>query len=488
MYNQINNSEKFGQQFKQFVSDLVIQYRGFFIRFSFAVLALFLSIFVPYLISTDIQYAFIFILIPFAIVGVSYATQWNGAGMGLILAASLFVGFEIGTGTESTVNAGMLTLIGMIGLWAFRLIGNKEDLKVVSSETFIPLLLFLIFSFVSFLVGQIAWYSFAEETSISAQLGGLGVFFLSVFSFWIVSNQVDESRWLKFSLIILISAAFIYFVSRVVPGDLGRVIGLLIPRGASGSMLFLWAGCMALAQGIQNKEMHPVLRGFCLFVPVFAIYVAFFILRGWVSGYLPLFAAILVVLLLTYPKQGILISLIMVAALASQVQSIIQEYVFIGDNSYSLGTRLDAWAILGEITSISPLFGLGPANYYNITPLFPIRGYAVQFNSHSQYVDLYAQTGIIGLVLFLWIFWRVGKLGWRLNTRIEENNFEKAYVVGALGGIVGTLVAAGLGDWVIPFVYNIGFSGFRSSIISWLCMGGIVAVERIINKRQSQTT
>jgi hypothetical protein len=36
-----------------------------------------------------------------------------------------------------------------------------------------------------------------------------------------------------------------------------------------------------------------------------------------------------------------------------------------------------------------------------------------------------------------------------------------------------------LGDWVLPFVYNVGFGGFRASVLGWLFMGGLVALEQM---------
>jgi hypothetical protein len=52
-------------------------------------------------------------------------------------------------------------------------------------------------------------------------------------------------------------------------------------------------------------------------------------------------------------------------------------------------------------------------------------------------------------------------------------------VYGALGGLAGTLAAGMLGDWILPFVYNIGFSGFRTSVIGWLFLGALIAVQQI---------
>jgi hypothetical protein len=48
------------------------------------------------------------------------------------------------------------------------------------------------------------------------------------------------------------------------------------------------------------------------------------------------------------------------------------------------------------------------------------------------------------------------------------------------------MVAGGLADWVLPFVYNIGLNGFRASILAWMFLGGLVSIEQII-RRQSQS-
>jgi hypothetical protein len=119
--------------------------------------------------------------------------------------------------------------------------------------------------------------------------------------------------------------------------------------------------------------------------------------------------------------------------------------------------------------------------------LFPILGYSVVFNSHNNYIDILAQIGIFGLVFFMWWLWEIGKVGLRLLPRAPEG-FERAYVIGALCGLAGTLVAAFLGDWVIPFVYNVGLIGFRSAVFGWLFLGGLVALGLILDRQQNTRT
>jgi O-antigen ligase len=111
--------------------------------------------------------------------------------------------------------------------------------------------------------------------------------------------------------------------------------------------------------------------------------------------------------------------------------------------------------------------------------LFAIAGYyGLQFNSHNQYVDLLAQTGVLGLLAFLWFVAEMAWLGWSLRNRVPDG-FARGYLYGALGGLGASLFAGMLGDWVLPFVYNVGFMGFRSSMFFWLFLGGLLALSRM---------
>jgi O-antigen ligase len=138
-----------------------------------------------------------------------------------------------------------------------------------------------------------------------------------------------------------------------------------------------------------------------------------------------------------------------------------------------------------EMIKVNPIVGFGPANYYWYTRLFHIRGWAVEFNSHNQYLDIIAQVGLLGLACVLWFAWEVGRLGWQLREHTPDG-FTRAYVYGALGGLVGTLASGMLVDWFLPFVYNIGLSGFRASMLPWLFLGGLVSIEQMM-RHQTQS-
>jgi O-antigen ligase len=190
--------------------------------------------------------------------------------------------------------------------------------------------------------------------------------------------------------------------------------------------------------------------------------------------------AVGVIIFIRYPRLGILLALISLIFLRDIPAQIIAT------DEYSYTTRIIAWEIIwDEIVKVNPLLGLGPANYYFYTPMFPILGYSVEFNSHNNYVDIVAQIGLLGLACLLWFAAELGVLGLGLLKR-PMDGFSKAYVFGVLGGLAGTLAAGMLGDWVIPFVYNIGVRGLHTSVIGWIFLGGLIVIERIYSAPRSQ--
>ena len=76
-------------------------------------------------------------------------------------------------------------------------------------------------------------------------------------------------------------------------------------------------------------------------------------------------------------------------------------------------------------------------------------------------------------------------LSLKLRKSVPEG-FAQAYVYGAIGGLAGTFAAAALADWVIPFVYNIGLTGMRGSILAWIFLGGVIAIEQITYRQTEQ--
>jgi hypothetical protein len=207
------------------------------------------------------------------------------------------------------------------------------------------------------------------------------------------------------------------------------------------------------------------------------LYRGLVIAGAWASGWFPPLVALGVILLIRVPRIGVSLAFLALPVglyLAGKVWDRVMV-----DESYSYMTRLEAWSVLWPIIAESPVIGLGPANYYYYTQLFPILGWYVKFNSHNNYADLLAQCGFLGLLAFCWFAVEVSRMTLRLRSFVPAG-FANAYVVGVLGGLAGSLVSGMLADWIIPFVYNIGIRGFRSSLLFWVFLGGVLALKRIV--------
>ena len=401
-------------------------------------------------------------------------------GLVLLIPASLAVPFTVGTGTGTRLNATILLLALLLALWFSRAVARRE-LRLARSPVIPPLLALLCAALISFIAGAQPWLVFARTAPLTAQLGGLAIFGLSAGAFLLVAFQVRDLRWLRWMTWIFLAFGALHVIGRVTPG-LGRLASLALQPGADGSLFWTWLVALAASQALFNRSLGRPWRLVLAGVTVLTLYIGFFPNRDWTSGWLPPLAALVVILWAGAPRLALPATLAAGLAVVFTSQRV-ANMVMGGDNSYSLSTRSEAAGILTDLVQrANPLIGLGPANYFWYTPLVPISGYRVSFNSHSNYIDLLAQTGIVGLGCFVWFVAALAWVGWKARARAAEG-FPRAYVYGALGGLAGTLVAAGLGDWVLPFVYNVGLLGFRASVLGWLFLGGLLAVAREADTR-----
>jgi hypothetical protein len=393
--------------------------------------------------------------------------RWPSLGLIVASLAGMVVPFRGFSGFNVT----MILVALLLGLWLLDMMVSRRQLQLAPSPTVWPLLSFLVVAAISFGVGQLPWFTFAVHAPLGAQLGGLAIVVLSAGTFLLVANQVRDLGWLR-----TMTWAFLAF------GVLAIIVGSVLPKfGLStqkliqpvGSLYFIWLVAMAFSQAALNRDLHPGWRLALGGLVLYTFYDLFILRFVDKSGWLPSLICIAAIIGFRSWRTGLV--LIPVAAVAA-------FYLMTGvvsSEEYSFSTRFDAWSIMAQIIKINPVLGLGFANYYWYTPLFHIRGYAVSFNSHNNYLDIVAQTGFVGLVCFLLFLWRVGWLGWRLREQAPAG-FAQAYVYGALGGLAGMVVAGMMGDWVLPFFYNIGLSGFPSSMLGWLFLGGLVSLEQMV--------
>ena len=387
-------------------------------------------------------------------------------GFLLIVAGGMFVPFS-GPGG---VNASVLLILLLMGLWLMDMFVVKRRFQFVSSRALRPAAYFMIVSILAFALGQIPWFVFANQAPLDAQLGGFTIYFLLLATMIMTGNIVRDLRWLQAIVWTFIGLGMLYVLGRTLHLS---IIDRIYPHGFyANSMFWMWLVILPLSQAIFNKQLKVNTRILLYGFVCVTFYVALVQQSDWKSGWVPAASAAAALVGLRFKKLA-LFSIPFVLIIAVYLAQDL-----ISTDLYSWGTRIDAWWIVLEISRVSPLIGLGFANYYWYAPLFPIRGYYIRFNSHSQFVDIIAQTGILGLLCFFWLLFEVGRLAWQLIAKLPDG-FSRGYAYAILAAIPGSLMAAFLVDWLLPFAYNIGLDGVRASVLTWIFFGGLVSIEQV---------
>ncbi len=410
--------------------------------------------------------------------------RYPGLGPWTVLVCLMVVWVSIGTGTQTSLHAGIVLTPLFVGLWVAKML-YRRWLGLAPSPMNLPALGLAGAAGLSMLAGHVPWLVFAETAPLRTQIGALSTFVISAAAFLLAANEIHSVKWLKALVWTFIGLGAVYIVSRAIPGY--GAISRIFPNGATGSVFWVWLVALAGGQSLFNRDLRFVLRVLCGALVVLTLLVGLAPgARDWASGWVPAVVALGILVWLRWPRGATLLGL--AAGMVVFINfALVQRFLLGSDNEYSLFTRGAAWEIVLIIVSANPWLGVGPANYYWYTSMFPILGWYVNFNSHNQYLDLLAQTGLVGLGFFVWFVLAAARQGWQLRQRLTDG-FGSAYVNAALAAVAGCVMAGMLGDWLVPFVYNVGIGGMRASLLLWLFLGGLVALAKLTAPAVSEST
>ena len=245
-----------------------------------------------------------------------------------------------------------------------------------------------------------------------------------------------------------------------------------------------WLLLTALTGGqlLFNGKLSAGWRFFLLATSGAVLAYAFLLQRATASNWVVVAAVAGVLAWLRWPRLRWPVVVLLVVLVGTGVlSSVVYEFAG-GDAEWeeSGGSRLVLSGRVLEVTMRNPITGLGPAAYRLYARNKPLAyGRALWFepgvSSHNNYVDLYSHVGLLGLGLFFWFAIELTRLGWHLRLHFTKG-FAAGYVNAMLATWAGALILMIFGDWILPFVYNIGFPGFQASVLVWLFLGGLVTL------------
>lgn len=413
------------------------------------------------------------LLVPAAMLAIAAAyifLRRPALGMMALVFAGLLVPFSIGTGTGTSLNPVVLLVPALTVLWLAENGLRHHAIRLRRHSSVYLLLVFMAVATLSYIVGLLPWFDI-HGAGAAAQIGGLMVFYISVAVFLVSAHTLNE-RWLARLVYLFIAIGALIVLGRFV-SPLGRVLAQFVDGAAMGSVFWIWLVALSAGLALFHDDLPLRWRLVLVAVASLALFLGLFQNREWASGWAPPLAALLILVWLRFPRWGWIGLFVATVVFILEID----RFWMAVTTDQSWLARQQAWRIVLDTTSVNPVLGLGPSNYYFYVQNATIRGWGgawnVKFSSHNNWVDLIAQTGILGTAVFVLFTLSLFRVGMRLYIG-QANGFPRAYAAACVAGLVATLISGFLGDWFLPFVYNIGLAGLRASILFWVFMGGLL--------------
>jgi len=392
-----------------------------------------------------------------------------GLGVALLPAVSVAVPLSLGTGTQSRIVAGLIFAALLLGTWALQG-ALARDLKLVASPVNAPTLAFGLVWVLAYLYSDVTRSPLIESwaTFGMVQVGQMAVVLVSAGVLLLALNAGRDPRWIQVATWAFLGLGALALVAMYL--HLRPVVMALSTLG----LFAMWAVALSWSQALFNEGLPRWLRLGLASLALGWTYTATFGQTIWFSGWMPSLVALLVI---TFARSKPLALLLLVAVGTACALNADQLYRVLWVDKVVGGgdlTRLDIWRHTWQIIQMQPLLGTGPAGYalYNRN-LFADSPFAL--STHSNYLDVLAQTGFVGAAIFAWLLASLLVVG-RRACRQWRSNFAGAFARGASGGLLGLLVAMALGDWLIPFAYNQTIGGFRYTVHSWVFLGFLASL------------
>ncbi len=336
----------------------------------------------------------------------------------------------------------------LLGIMALCAIGGAAALLFAPREkprTFVPLLLWLGTAVLAALLGF-------DPGGGVVFLGilGLGVIWhLAILRFYREPNVARAIFWSFLVSGLFASVAAIVMVLLRSPGDQytighGRAIGTFILPGELAGYLIVY---LPTAYGVARATRSRALRAVAIggIVVGLAAFAMTFSRAGWVG----FAAAVTFYLLATRKGTQMRYALLPIVAGLAAVLAVFNAHHNPSENY----TRISIWQAAVSIIERFPLTGVGPFNFASAYALVRLPdGDQTAFHAHSFLLTFFAESGLVGLLAFLNLWWRfVQALRERLRG-VPTKNVHLALALAA--GLVGTWVQGSI-DTVSVVIFGL---------------------------------
>lgn len=391
--------------------------------------------------------------------------------LALPIAALTLPFIEVPTGTYSKLPLSLLITLLLAFIWGVSL--YTRGWKVAPSPLNRPLVIFSIICIISLPWG-IIWRDPIlrpmGNNFIVTQIGGLMTILASPIAAWLIGNFIKTERQIKY-----IFGCFIVFGALMTITQFFNINqNLLNDRGLWG----LWHVAPLFGLMVAQPGIHWRWRALFLILIGWNLYQTVVVNSLWISGWLPTVIAMMLIAFLHSWK--FFFGMIGVVAVAG-AQPIYEYLHMVAEDNVEEGglERLELWAQNWRVVSEHWLFGTGPAGYAIYYMTF-FRDDAR--STHNNYLDILAQFGFVGMIVWIWVSVVSVWEGWRLIQRAPVGILRTTALI-ATGGWISAMIAMFFGDWVLPFAYNQGIGGFKYTVYSWIYLGLMITLRQMLDAR-----
>lgn len=412
-------------------------------------------------------------------------------GLFAIVTAALLLPMEIDTGTEVALNPVTLLLPALLGLWLL-VMALRGRIALVPSPVNKPLLLFVAAGLLSLMVGLVLWDPGIPRGGglLLVQMAQWAIFAFSAGALLLTANLVRREAQLRLLTFFFILVGGVLAIMGQVPifdPLTSRVTTIALIR----TPFWVLLGGLAAGQLLFNLTLRLPWRLFLLAVAGTTLFYAFVVQREGVSNWVGLTVTGAALGWLRWPRWRLLFMSVLVALAITGIL-FPAAYEFAGGDEEWFGSGGARLALVGRVVgdtlAHNPVTGLGPAAYRAYGATRPLQYEHIiwmlpRISSHNNYVDIFGQMGIVGLALFGWLVLAITRVGFRLREK-ALSGFAAGFINGVLAAGAGSLALMLIADWILPFVYNIGYPGFQASVLVWLFLGGLLALDNDMQSDQ----
>lgn len=416
----------------------------------------------------------LFVAFPILLIGAFVALHRFDLLVMLLPVAALAVPFELPTGTETRLPAALLLTLALWGFWLISMVIRRQNIIARSSLNW-PFFAFSLICCISLIWG-ILWRDpilIIAPSFIIVQIASLLTILVSIGAALLVGNFLQTEARLKY-----IVGVFLCFGSLMTITQFFHINQhFLNDRGLWGLWTIVPAYCLVINRSLMIRWYWRILL---IILIAFTIYQTAIVDAAWVSGWVPTIVALFAATFLR-SKKAFLVLLLLAAVAGYSTRDFFIEVANENINDGSL-ERLTLWEQNWRVVRAHWLFGTGPAGY----AVYYMTYYRDDARStHNNYLDILAQFGFSGMIIWIWLAIAGTIEGWRLS-REAPPGFLQALATSVTAGWVGAQASMFFGDWVLPFAYNQGVGGYKYTVYTWLFLGTLISIRTIL-KRQSQT-